>query len=252
MIVGLSKPSSGHIEISGFDIQREYVEAMRHVGCIIEGPDMYGNMSGMRNLEMLSTMGTKVDRRDIDDLVELVGLSRRIHDKVRVYSMGMQQRLGLAAALLHQPKLLVLDEPNNGLDPQGIYEFRGIMKRLAAEGVSILFSSHHIGEVQLTCDKVAIINDGEIIKSAGVNELLQYREVIWKTSDPIRTMSILGQELQSVSIHDGIVSGIVGEEQLMPINRRLFEAGIDILQVMQKEKSLEELFLELTEYNSIT
>lgn len=251
MIVGLSKPDSGKITIDGFDITKHYVKAMRHVGCMIEGPDMYTNMSGYKNLELLGVMGHKISKKDISRVVELVGLENRIYDKVRVYSMGMKQRLGLAAALLHNPKLLVLDEPTNGLDPQGIYEFRGIVQGLAAQGIAILISSHLISEVQLMCDKVSIINQGEIIRHAPVDSLLTSHEVIWKTSNNVRALQLMETHGFDVEFDQDRLVGYVDEDRIPEINRLLHNAGINLFQVTLREKTLEELFLELTENQMI-
>lgn len=174
MLVGLSKPSEGQVTISGHSITKDYIKAMENVGCIIEGPDLYTYLSGYKNLEMLGSMSKGVTKEDIDEAIALVGMEDRIHDKVRIYSMGMKQRIGLAQALIHKPKLLILDEPTNGLDPQGIYEFREIVKKLAKDkGISVLISSHLISEVQLMCDKVTIINGGVIVKQASVSDYMK-------------------------------------------------------------------------------
>jgi ABC-2 type transport system ATP-binding protein len=252
MVVGLSKPTSGSIIIYGYDVQKDYVKAMEQVGCIIEGPDMYNYMSGFSNLEMLNTMGTPVSNKEIMKVVKLVGLENRIHDKVRIYSMGMKQRLALAAALLHKPKLLILDEPTNGLDPQGIYEFRKIIKNLSeVEGISVLISSHLISEVQLMCQKVAIINQGEIIASASVDNLITSNDIIWKTDDNLKAIGILKPYVKNLKIVDDGISGSAEEEQLPKLNRLLFHENIIVKQVYVKEKTLEELFLELTKNQEI-
>lgn len=251
MIVGLSKPTSGHIAIDSHDIQKNYVQAMSQVGCIIEGPDMYNNMSGYKNLEMLNVMGHPVTKEEIMEAVDLVGMTNRIHDKVKVYSMGMKQRLALAAALLHKPKLLILDEPTNGLDPQGIYEFRMIIKKLADDGISVLISSHLISEVQLMCDKVSIINNGEIIRHDHVDNLLHNAETMWKTDDVHKTFAILKTTVENIRVKEDAVVGILPEAELAKINRQLVENGVNITQVARKEQTLEELFLQLTEYDVI-
>ena len=153
MIVGLSSPTRGNITIDGHSITKDYVKAMSKVGCIIEGPDLYNYLSGLENLKMLSSMNKNVTNEDITKAIELVGMQNRINDKVSTYSLGMKQRLGLAQALIHKPKLLILDEPTNGLDPSGINEFRHIIHDLAKkENIAVLISSHLISEVELMCD----------------------------------------------------------------------------------------------------
>lgn len=253
MVVGLSRPTSGDIIIGGHNIRKHYVAAMAHVGCIIEGPDLYENMTGYANLEMLSVMGGIADRAHILSLAELVGLKHRIHDKVRIYSMGMKQRLGLAAALLHNPKLLVLDEPTNGLDPQGIYEFREIIHRLAKEHhISVLISSHLISEIQLMCDHVVIINQGAIIQKSDVASLLNSGNAVWQTSDDRAVAALLNQAFSlDADVTSAGVSADIGDLSLPLINRHIHEAGIDLHQVALKEKTLETLFLALTKDKEI-
>jgi ABC-2 type transport system ATP-binding protein len=209
-------------------------------------------MSGFSNLEMLNVMGMPISNKEIMKVVKLVGLENRIHDKVRIYSMGMKQRLALAAALLHKPKLLILDEPTNGLDPQGIYEFRKIIKNLSeVEGISVLISSHLISEVQLMCQKVAIINQGEIIASASVDSLITSNDIIWETDDNLKAIEILKPYVKKLKIVDDMISGSSEEEQLPELNRLLFHENIIVKQVYVKEKTLEELFLELTKNQGI-
>lgn len=253
MVVGLSKPTSGDVIINGYSIRSNYVAAMSNVGCIIESPDLYENMTGYSNLEMLSVMGGTADSDHLLSLARLVGLEHRIHDKVRVYSMGMKQRLGLAAALLHNPKLLILDEPTNGLDPQGIYEFRRIIRQLATEHhISVLISSHLISEVQLMCDHVVIINQGAIIRSSDVASLLDQGTAVWKTSDLQKSAALL-KDLFSLEpeIIDDIIQARIGDLSLAVINRSIQDAGIDLHQVTVKERTLESLFLELTQDEEI-
>ena len=230
MIVGLSKPSSGNIYIDGHSIKRDYVKAMAQVGCIIETPDMYNYMSGYKNLEMLGSMSKGVTKQVIDEAVELVGMEHRIHDKVGIYSMGMKQRLGLAQALMHKPKLLVLDEPTNGLDPQGIYEFREIIKNLVKErGISVLVSSHLISEVQLLCDKVSIINGGKIVKNASIDALLSTGQVSWTVDDVEIAKRLLKHDFEiDAIVTNGQLKATVNANRLTDINAAMVYAGIKI------------------------
>ncbi|PTQ82937.1 ABC-2 type transport system ATP-binding protein [Trichococcus patagoniensis] len=253
MIVGLAKPTSGDIEICGYSIKNDYVKAMSNVGCIIEGPDLYDYMSGYRNLEILGSMSKGVTKKDIDEAIELVGMEKRIYDKVDVYSMGMKQRIGLAQALIHQPKLLILDEPTNGLDPQGIHEFREIVKTLAKEkGISVLISSHLISEVQLMCDRVSIIDNGRIIRNASIHEILATGEVVWTVDDPEKTQSILKDKFAvDSSIDAKNVTALVHVERLSEINKALIYSGIEIKYVENKKRTLEDLFLTLTDKHKI-
>lgn len=171
-VLGFLAADGGSIIIDGCDVKKNYERAMACVGGIVENPDMYKQFSGMMNLKMYARTHDNIDSARIHEVVRLVGLENRINDKVKKYSLGMKQRLGLAQAILHRPKLLILDEPTNGLDPAGIRELRDILKRLAhEEGAAVLVSSHQLAEMQLMCDRVAIISKGRILCEKTVEEL---------------------------------------------------------------------------------
>jgi len=253
MVVGLSKPTTGDITISGYSITKNYVKAMTHVGCIIEEPALYEYMSGLKNLEILGSMSKNVSKEDIDEAVKLVGMSHRINDLVKTYSMGMKQRIGLAQALIHRPKLLILDEPTNGLDPQGIYKFRQIIKTLVKEkGISVLLSSHLISEIQLMCDRVAIINNGQIIETAKVDDLLFSSQIYWALDYPEKGKSILKNkfDIEANSVEDKLLANLP-EDLVEQVNTTFINEGLKIKYVSRKKKTLEDLFLELTAYEAI-
>ncbi len=253
MIVGLSSPTSGKILIDGYSITKDYVKAMSKVGCIIEGPDMYNYLSGLENLKMLASMNKNVTSEDITRVIELVGMQNRINEKVSTYSLGMKQRLGLAQALIHKPKLLILDEPTNGLDPSGINEFRHIIKDLAKkENIAVLVSSHLISEVELMCDTVAIIKSGTLLKYASVSELISDKEVSFVLSDNSKGIKILKDKwnIDSSLINNTIIAK-VDVSKIEKINSSFIEEGIAIKFVSINQKTLEDLFLSLTESNSI-
>lgn len=248
MLVGLSKPTVGEIIIGGYSLKSNFSKAMDLVGCIIEEPEFYEYISGYKNLAMLASMSQKDFISEIDELVSFVGLENRIHDKVSEYSMGMKQRLGLAQALLHRPKLLILDEPTNGLDPQGIYKLREIIKKLVFEkNIAVLISSHLISEVQLICDKVSIINQGEIIISTKVESILSTNEIFWELSNLESGKDILKKEFSiNGNIKENQLIAIIDNEDLSLINETFIKAGIGIKYVYKNSKTLEELFLDLT------
>ncbi|NRT74104.1 ABC transporter ATP-binding protein [Clostridium beijerinckii] len=253
MIVGLSSPTSGKILIDGYSITKDYVKAMSKVGCIIEGPDMYNYLSGLENLKMLASMNKNVTNEDITRVIELVGMQNRINEKVSTYSLGMKQRLGLAQALIHKPKLLILDEPTNGLDPSGINEFRHIIKDLAKkENIAVLVSSHLISEVELMCDTVAIIKSGTLLKYASVSELISDKEVSFVLSDNSKGIKILKDKWNiNSSLIDNKIIAKVDVSKIEKINSSFIEEGIAIKFVSINQKTLEDLFLSLTESNSI-
>ena len=155
MLVGLIAPNEGEIKICGKDLQKNKEEALKNVGAVVENPELYKYLSGRENLMQIARI-RKVSKDEVDSLIELVGLKDRIDDKVKKYSLGMKQRLGLAAALIGEPKLLILDEPTNGLDPSGIIDFREVVKKAAKErNMAVFISSHILSEVQNLCDRVA-------------------------------------------------------------------------------------------------
>lgn len=254
MLVGLSRPSAGTVSICGHGITDDYVQAMSHVGCIIEGPDLYEYLSGYKNLELLGAMSRQVTKAAIDEAIALVGMEKRIHDKVSIYSMGMKQRIGLAQALIHQPDLLILDEPTNGLDPQGIHEFREIVKSLARDkGISVLISSHLISEVQLMCDRVCIINQGILVRDGTVTEMLSTGEIVWIVNNPRQGQKILSNQFQleaRITAQNELIAAI-DLKHLPKINAALIAAGLDLQTVAAKNTSLEELFLRLTKQKTI-
>ena len=162
----------GSIKIEAYDVKRNLEGALSQVGAVIENPDMYGHLSGRKNLEITELINDIKDKEYIEEMIEFVGLKDRINDKVRKYSLGMKQRLGLANALIKKPKLLILDEPTNGLDPHGIKNLREILKQISNERhMSILISSHILAEVENICDRIVIIDKGKIIDEFGIEEV---------------------------------------------------------------------------------
>ena len=184
MLTGLIKPTEGSISICGYDVRKDFTKAMEFLGCIVENPELYPFLSGWDNLVHFAGMLPSVTEKQIAETVSFVGLDERIHDKVKTYSLGMRQRLGIAQALLNRPKVLILDEPTNGLDPAGIREMREFIRNLAEnEGLSVLVSSHLLSEIQLLCDRVAIMAKGEIIQIDSVENLLTKQEkLVWSVS----------------------------------------------------------------------
>ena len=176
-ILSLYKCDTGSIKICDYDIKKNLEEALSKTGSIIENPDMYLNISGRKNIEVISLINNINDKDYIEEIIKFVGLEDRIIDKVKKYSLGMRQRLGIACALIKRPKLLILDEPTNGLDPKGIKELRKMLKTISEkENMSILISSHILSEVENICDRVLIINEGKIISDFGIEEV-KYKNI---------------------------------------------------------------------------
>lgn len=255
MIVGLIRASGGKITICGHDVSEEHSAAMKYVGCIVENPEVYSYMSGYKNLVHYARLaGIPNPKKRINEVVELVDLTNRIHDKVKRYSLGMRQRLGLAQALLAEPKLLILDEPTNGLDPAGIREFRDLMRKLANKGMSVFVSSHLLGEIQLMCDRVAILKDGVVIKEQPVHSLLESGASYYNVAIDQEKLAIdvLTREQKQVKVvGKGVIQVQADESEIKEIVKLLVFNNIGLTSLQRTQESLEELFLELTDQESL-
>lgn len=163
LILGLIKISEGKVQINGFDIQKDFVKAIEKVGSIVENPDLYIYLSGLDNLKITANNYKGITQERINEVIKLVGLENRIKDKVSTYSLGMRQRLGIAEAIINNPKLLILDEPTNGLDIEGIIEIRNLIKELSKQGIAILISSHNLTEIDNVCNRIVAIKNGKIV-----------------------------------------------------------------------------------------
>ena len=252
MLVGLIRPTSGSVRICGYDIQRNFEDAMRCVGCIVENPDLYRFMTGRENLEHFARM-LRVSSSEIERVAKAVSLDHRLEQRVGTYSLGMRQRLGIAQALLGDPKLLILDEPANGLDPAGIREIRELLRRLAAEqGMSIFISSHLLAEIELTCDRVAIIHKGRILREGTVRELISSRRDMELRVDDVARASAIAQERNLTFHTDADRMWIAMEESdTPPLLAALVQSGVNVFHAQRRTQSLEEMFLEATGGESV-
>ncbi|GAA0135451.1 ABC transporter ATP-binding protein [Paenibacillus sp. YSY-4.3] len=267
MLVDLIRPTEGKVMICGYDVRKQPEQALAYVGSIVENPEMYPYLTGWENLQHFGRMVPGIDERRIAEVVEVVGLDQRIHDKVKTYSLGMRQRLGIAQALLGRPRLLILDEPTNGLDPKGIKELRIFIRRLAEEGLAVFVSSHLLSEIQLLCDRVAIISRGRVLAVGAVEELISENSnyIIWELSPHERGIELLstaGITIISEPDHvldDTILAGMSEQAivtQMLPddvqtLMPRLVAEGIQVHAIQKINPTLEQLFLELTEGESI-
>lgn len=250
MMVGLMSITSGDILIDGESISNQFEKAIRHVGAIVENPEMYKYMTGYQNLIHFARMIPGVTSHRVKEVVALVGLEGRIHDKVRTYSLGMRQRLGVAQAILHKPKLLILDEPTNGLDPAGIRELRDYLRRMASqEGVAVFVSSHLLSEMELMCDRVAIIQNGKLIdvrSIQGAGRTVEVSRILFEVDRPESAMDVLTASGLNGSVEgNGLV--IEGDKELAAhVNEALVKGGIKVYAIRADIKSLEDQFLEMT------
>jgi ABC-2 type transport system ATP-binding protein len=252
MALGLVRPTSGRVDVLGRDVSRHGAEVLPRVGALVESPALYGYMSGRDNLRAFGSVLGGVPAGRIDEVLEVVDLAGRQKDRVSAYSMGMKQRLGLAVALLHDPELLVLDEPANGLDPAGIVEMRDLMRRLAASGKTIFVSSHVLGEVQQICDRVAIINLGRLVRVAPVAELVGAHGEFVVSVEPVeRALEVVRAQPWGAAarIEDGALVTTSATGRGRDLVQFLAQAGLWPDAVSERQHDLEEIFLELTTAN---
>ena len=257
IVMGLLSLEEGNISINGIDIKDDFEGAMANVGGIVENPEMYKYLTGMQNLRQYARMREGVTQERINEVVELVKMSNRINDKISKYSLGMRQRLGVAQALLHKPKVLILDEPTNGLDPVGIKELRDILKDLAhKENICVIVSSHLMSEMELMCDRVGIISNGKMIGVHTLEDMVSAAEAhmsdyVIKVSDAQRAMEMIDLPAESKKLtSEGIEVSLPTEkcyEMISAINEQIISSGIRLYTVSQKEnKKLEDVFIKLT------
>ena len=247
-LLGLVRPSAGRLSLLGADVGHALPSVIGRVGSIVEAPAMFPRFTGRRNLEILARIHGEGDAA-IDASLERVGLRDRAKDPVRTYSLGMKQRLAIAATLLRDPSLLILDEPANGLDPAGIVEVRELLRSLGAEGRTIFVSSHILSEVQQTADHVAIVAKGKLIKAGAVDEVLATtgtRGVIVKLADLEAGRRVLADANIAATIEAGAIRADVPADQSERISRTLAQAGLYVTELRPDTVDLETVFLELT------
>ena len=259
--VGLLSLDEGDIEVGGYDIKKNFEKALAGIGGIVENPEMYKYLSGKENLRQYARMREGVTEERIDEVVALVGLSNRINEKVSKYSLGMRQRLGVAQAILHHPKVLSLDEPTNGLDPAGIKELRDILKKLAhEEGICVLVSSHLMAEMELMCDRVGIIANGKMLGVYTIEEMISAsksgtNEFMLDVDDAKKASSLLSGYTFTITDENRIDVALPEEnarETIAKINKTLVENGIALYTVAPKEnKKLEDVFIEMTQSGGV-
>jgi ABC-2 type transport system ATP-binding protein len=242
LILGLQGIDKGSVNINGFDIKKDFVKAIEKVGAIVENPDTYMYLSGWDNLKLTANMYKNISDEAIKDIVKLVDLETRIHDKVSKYSLGMRQRLGIARALINKPNILILDEPTNGLDPEGIKDLRNLLKKLAKEGMGILISSHNLAELESFCNKVLIIDNGTIIETSEVKEFKNNDNKYVFTVSSTEKLDFEG--IYEVSKTKFSFNG--DKESIAKIVKKLVKENIDVYEVKMQELTLEEAFLKKT------
>jgi ABC-2 type transport system ATP-binding protein len=252
MMVGLMSITSGDIWIGGNSIRTDFEKAIRHVGAIVENPEMYKFLTGYQNLVHYARMIPGVTKERIEEVVSLVMMENRIDDKVKTYSLGMRQRLGIAQALLHKPSVLILDEPTNGLDPAGIRELRDHLRKLTREdGISVIVSSHLLSEMELMCDRVAIIQNGKLIDVRLIKEYVEdggMAEVMFEVDQAQTAKDHLDKMMQelNIAVQGNRILLLLEKEQIAEVNKLLVQAGIKVYSIQATSKTLEDKFLEMT------
>ncbi len=254
VLLGLTHADTGTMSLLGHDVPKHRDVALARVGAIVDEPRFHGHLTGRQNLEVLAAAREPAARRRIGPSLERVGILHRADDKVSKYSMGMRQRLGVAACLIGDPELLILDEPMNGLDPAGMHEMRDMILSLVAEGRTVVLSSHLLDEVERTCDAVAIVDRGQIIRQGPISELLAGASLVVQVgcTEPDRARSLLEATAMGAQVEvDPEGLGITlpagtGRDVMAEINRVLVEGGIAVYRLQQIQASLESWFLAVT------
>ena len=255
IIVGLISMTEGNVVINGKSIKDEFEEAIKTVGALVESPALYTHLSGYNNLKIFSNMHDNITEKDIDEVLKLVNLDKGIKQKVKNYSLGMKQRLGIAIALLHNPSILILDEPTNGLDPKGIHELRVYLRDLAAKKqITVIVSSHLLSEMELMCDRFAIINNGKIVditsKDMYNNREEGALEYLIDVNDAIKAFNIL-KNTYNVSLFENKLKLNVIREHIPTIISELSLKQVKIYSVIPKNNSLEQYYFDVIDGKDI-
>ena len=250
MILRLIDSDDGEIKVNGLDNRKQFEQAMECIGAIVENPDMYKYMSGIDNLKLHARI-RNIDEKRINEVLEMVGLKDRAKDKVGKYSLGMKQRLGLALTLLHNPKVLILDEPTNGLDPAGIKQLRDILKKIShEENVAVFVSSHILTEMQQMCDRVAVLDNGKIVKIEQITNSKEEKieTIELRIKDKTKAIKILKEkfEVDTKEEKDSLLVTIQ-TEKVPEVVRELAIEDVGIKAVIPREHNLEEIFFDATE-----
>ena len=231
LILGLMKLSSGNVEINGYDIEKNFVKAIEKVGAIVENPDLYMYLSGYDNLKITANYYKNISQNRIEDVIKIIGLEKQIKDKVSTYSLGMKQRLAIGEAIINQPELLILDEPTNGLDIEGIIEMRNLIKKLSQQGMAILISSHNLTEIDNLCNRIIAIKDGKIVTNDTIENFK--KDVKNNVSYELKLNSLDKIEkfifdYKFELLKDNIIKVYISKENISNLIKKLIENGYQI------------------------
>jgi ABC-2 type transport system ATP-binding protein len=252
MLVGLVSMTEGKVFMNGVDIEKDFEQAIAQVGAIVENPELYDYLTGYENLIHFGRMSGGISKQRIHDIIQLIGLEHAIQAKVKTYSLGMRQRLGLGQALMHSPSILILDEPTNGLDPSGIREFRQLLITLAKkENMAVLVSSHLLAEMEMMCDRIGIIQHGKLIDVQSVQDFVE-SEKQWTVTFTVDRVELAAKTVQqqfnmkSFIISDKTFEAHLEYNQVPQVAKSLVDKGINIFSIISTQKTLEDKFIEVT------
>ena len=252
LILGLQGITEGKVTINGYNIEKQFEKAIEKVGAIVENPDLYMYLTGYENLKLISNLYDNIDKNRIDEVVKLVKLEKRINDKVSKYSLGMRQRLGIAQAILHKPNLLILDEPTNGLDPEGIKEMRELLINLAQkEKMAILISSHNLAELDNLSTKVCIIKNGEIIETSDIDSIKKESKEDYQVFEVDNTEKVKNILKSAIIVDENHFKIDIQKGEIPEIVKLLVKEDILLYKIQKEEISLEKAFFEKTGGNII-
>jgi len=252
MIPRLVHPSAGRIHVFGVDIWSHFKQAIQGAGVMVEAPAFYDYLSGRKNLELIARVRGRVSRRHVDEILERIDLTDRQHDKVRTYSMGMKQRLGIGRVLLGRPRLVILDEPTNGMDPEGTREILSFLReRVNTDGLSVFISSHLLSEIEEYCDTVFVINKGRLIASGQVKDILTPHQRIIRVTFagkvPECSTLLADERIRRVeTLPPNTLEITLATDEAAWLNRHLLRAGFNVAAISPKQKTLKEFFLSIT------
>lgn len=251
IMLGLLKANSGDIKINGYSVKNDFEKALEKVGGIIESPDMYNYMTGYDNLMLCARMHG-VGKKRVLEVAEQVKLLERLGDKVKKYSLGMRQRLGVAQALINKPNLLVLDEPTNGLDPAGIKDLRDMFRSLAKQGTAVFVSSHLLAEMELMCDTLCIIEEGVVVTQKSLTDLITEHDIdnrlhyTISVDVPDKAVALLSDNKYKATLSDNVIHALATRENASEIIKLFVHNNIAVYSMCAEQKTLEDAFLEAT------
>lgn len=253
LILGLIKITEGKVSINGYDIEKDFIKAIEKVGAIVETPDLYMYLSGYDNLKITANNYKNISKERINEVVKLVGLENRIKDKVSTYSLGMRQRLGIAEAIINSPELLILDEPTNGLDVDGIIEMRNLITKLSEQGIAILISSHNLTEIDNLCNRIIAIKNGKIITDDKIESFIAFstEDTYILELNHINNLDQVIQDHKFEKVEDNKIRIYTTKEEISKVMQKLIENNYQVYSVQEEKLTTEQAFRKKVGENKI-